>query len=253
LNTLKIIKALIFNGVAHYNIKNRIEYLGLLLRFSKPHKENMLVKTPLSVEHIYIVSLEKEVARRLLMREELANQSILYDFVNATAGYDYEDKADMISNRSLNYLSRGSIGCWISHYRIWQIISNNINKGALVFEDDVRIVDNFLSRLNKQLNLVPDDFDLLFLASGNNYRHNMRYIINDVIFVPYQIRNGAYAYLLTRKGASKLMRLIPSVQVTRGGIDSAIGSLIRDKKIIAYHLIEPLCWVDYSFDSSTKI
>ncbi|RYE20860.1 MAG: glycosyltransferase family 25 protein [Sphingobacteriaceae bacterium] len=247
---IKTIKSFLLNGLAHYNLSNRIEYLGLILRLGFPVNKMMRINTLLKVNFIYVISLRYKSDRRRFIKNQLNKQKINFSFVDAAEGCAEGDKS-IISDRSVSYLTLGSVGCWISHYKVWSRIAKS-GFCSVVLEDDVKVNDNFMYNLNYALSLIPSDADVVYINSGNNYLRNMRYLVNNIAFVPYQIRNGAYAYCVTKQGAIKLLNLISDVQVTRGGVDSAIGALIRNKEINAYHLLNPLCMVDFSFGSSTK-
>jgi GR25 family glycosyltransferase involved in LPS biosynthesis len=247
---IKTIKSFLLNGLAHYNLSNRIEYLWLILRLNHPVNRLIEINSSLKVDFIYVISLCDKLDRRKFIGSQLNRQKINFSFVNADEGYK-EAAVDIISNRSVSYLTPGSVGCWTSHYKVWGLIAKS-GLCSIVLEDDVKLNDNFMHHFNSILSLIPLDADVIYISSGNNYVRNMRYLVNGIAFVPYQIRNGAYAYCVTKKGVMKLLALIPGIKVTRGGVDSAIGVLIRNKKINAYHLLNSLCNVDFSFDSSTK-
>ena len=249
---LKLFSSLVLNAFAHYNFSNRIEYAKLRLRWHKSPEVKRIVGGSICIRQTFVLSLKTSLNRRSVIKERFDNEKLgytIYDGVIWQGAYKF---TNAISLRSANYLSKGSIGCWLGHYSIWTEAVSRKLKYSMIFEDDIILAENFNSELNHALKFVPSDFDILFLNSGNNYPHNKRAIINGQAFVPYQIRNGAYGYIVSYNGARKLLNMVPTVQVTRGGVDSAIGSLIRDRRILAYHLNEPLCWVDYSFSSSTK-
>jgi GR25 family glycosyltransferase involved in LPS biosynthesis len=247
---INTIKSFVLNGLAHYNLRNRIEYISLRLRWEFPINKTRRIDSPSKVDFIYVISLRNKHDRRRFMENQLNEQEIKFSFKDAVEG-NKEASVDIISDRSLFYLTPGSVGCWISHYKVWGLIAES-GICSIVMEDDVKLSDDFMRRFNSLLSLIPLDADVIYISSGNNYVRNMRYLVNDIAFVPYQIRNGAYAYCVTRQGAVKLLALIPGIKVTRGGVDSAIGVLIRNKKINAYHLLDSLCNVDFSFGSSTK-
>jgi GR25 family glycosyltransferase involved in LPS biosynthesis len=247
---IKTIKSFLLNGLAHYNLSNRIEYLWLILRLNYPVNKVVEIKSSLRADSIYVISLRYKSDRRKFMEDQFNRQKIKFVFVNAAECYE-EATVDIISNRSVSYLTPGSVGCWTSHYKVWDLIAKS-GLCSIVMEDDVKLYDDFMYHFNNILGLIPLDADIVYISSGNNYARNMRYLVNGVAFVPYQIRNGAYAYCVTKKGAIKLLTLIPVIKVSRGGVDSAIGVLIRNKKINAYHLLNSLCDVDFSFGISTK-
>lgn len=248
----KLFGSLVLNTLAHYNFSNRIEYAKLRLRWHKPPEVKRIVGKPICIRQTFVLSLKTSLNRRSVIKKRFDNEKLEYTISDGVIGLDTCKSAKSISTRSVNYLSKGSIGCWLGHYSIWTEAANRKLEYSMIFEDDIILAKNFNDKLNHVFARVPPDFDILFLNSGNNCPHNKRMIINEQVFVPYQIRNGAYGYIISYDGARKLLSMVPTVRVTRGGIDSAIGSLIRNKNLIAYHLNEPLCWVDFSFGSSTK-
>ena len=250
---LKLFSSLAFNAFAHYNFSNRIEYIKLRLRWQKPPEVERMADEPVCVKQTFVLSLKISLDRRGVIEKRFDNEKLAYTIADGIIGKETCRFFGAISRRSVEYLSEGSIGCWLGHYSIWAEANNRQLEYSMIFEDDIILAENFNCKLKSVLERVPSDFDILFLNSGNNYPHNKRIVVNNKLFVPYQIRNGAYGYIVSYNGARKLLNMVPSVQVTRGGVDSAIGSLIRDRRIIAYHLNEPLCWVDYSFPSSTKL
>jgi len=248
----KLFGSLVLNAFAHYNFSNRIEYAKLRLRWHKPPEVKRIVGKPICIRQTFVLSLKTSLNRRSVIKKRFDNEKLGYTISDGAIGLDTYKFTKAISIRSVNYLSKGSIGCWLGHYSIWAEVVNRKLEYSMIFEDDIILAKNFNNELNYALEGVPLDFDILFLNSGNNYPHNKRAIVNGKVFIPYQIRNGAYGYIVSYNGARKLLSMVPTVQVTRGGVDSAIGSLIRDRLILAYHLNEPLCWVDYAFSSSTK-
>ena len=249
---IKLFSSFVLNAFAHYNFSNRVEYIKLRLRWHKPPEVRRVVDEQVCIRQTFVLSLKASLNRRSVAKKRFDNEKLSYTIYDGVIWLDTCKSPNAISIRSANYLSKGSIGCWLGHYSIWVEVVNIKLEYSIIFEDDIILAKNFNNELNYALVGVPPDFDILFLNSGNNYPHNKRAIVNGKVFVPYQIRNGAYGYIVSYNGARKLLSMVPTVQVTRGGVDSAIGSLIRDRLILAYHLNEPLCWVDYAFSSSTK-
>lgn len=248
----KKLSALFLNSLAHYTLSNRLEYFLLLIRIKPPFTIQLKPKNQPFTYDVYVISMVKSRDRRLFISKQFEQQEIMFKFTDATIGKMIAGHENSISTRSFYYLTSGSVGCWVSHYRVWQDIINTSATYSIVLEDDVIIEKKFKEKINRIFAAAPELADIIFLNTGNNYLHNRRAIVNDVFFVPYQIRNGAFGYILTAQGAAKLINMVPNTKVARGGIDSAIGALIRNSSINAYHLIQPLCWVDYTFGSATK-
>ncbi len=117
---------------------------------------------------------------------------------------------------------KSSIGCAMSHIKVWEKFLESDKETAVVFEDDI-ITNEYLTPyvINEIISNTPDDFDLLYLgwfgASANdNIFSNLMGIlgvrrdfqeINDLIIVP-KVSLGLHGYVLSRKGAQKLRESI---------------------------------------------
>ena len=85
--------------------------------------------------------------------EKLDNES--YSF--STASW-----SDPNSGKSI---TKGEIGCALSHYNIWLDIVNNYSDNSLflILEDDVIFLDNFVQNFTSAINSIKIPFDLIYL------------------------------------------------------------------------------------------
>lgn len=92
----------------------------------------------------------------------------------------------------------GALGCTMSHLGLWKkIVDDNLNY-ALIFEDDSDIANSNCESIGK-LNLSEIDFDVLLL-------HRNQAIEDDgQKFAKVKKFFGTYAYMITKKGAQKLL------------------------------------------------
>jgi GR25 family glycosyltransferase involved in LPS biosynthesis len=123
---------------------------------------------------IYVINLKKNTERlENFMREY--NKSDLKKFpINvfpAIVGKDLELinyvspgaykqilTTEVLKNRKYHYeLTRGAVGCYLSHLNIWKKIAESDKNYGLIFEDDVMIATDFFSRLQFGLSNVPKD------------------------------------------------------------------------------------------------
>ena len=102
--------------------------------------------------------------------------------------------------RSKHYqLTRGAIGCYLSHVKVWKDIVENNHKNGLIFEDDVNLPDNIHERINLSMKDVPDDWDIILFGfhckdceNMKNYRKVNRFILLHC----YAISNSAIIKIL---------------------------------------------------------
>ena len=104
-----------------------------------------------------------------------------------------------------NIGSWGAIGCYLSHVNLWKKLVNSDENMYLIFEDDVDINHNInLELINQDLKELNNiDWDFLFLGSydifGTKYNNNNKF--NKIKNILY----GLHSYIITKKGALKLL------------------------------------------------
>ena len=57
--------------------------------------------------------------------------------------------------------SLATLGCYLSHYHVYDIISESDDDYFLVFEDDVYLDENWLIDLTKDMEFAPSNFDII--------------------------------------------------------------------------------------------
>lgn len=137
-------------------------------------------------------------------------------------------------------LTKGGIGCALSHRNIYRkIIDENINR-CLILEDDVKFDINFFSKMKLIENKIPQDFDILFL--GYHFS-NISKDINKYYFVPSKTY-GLFGYVVSKEGAKKLLDLFPITYQ----IDTEISNNMNKFKV---YCVDPEYHILYSDRSST--
>ena len=132
-------------------------------------------------------------------------------------------------------LTPGGIGCALSHRSTWlRIIDQNL-ESALILEDDIRIDKDFHPKLHQYMGLAKSlKYDILFIGY---HPASIKYIspqsVNDV-FVRSSRTYGLFGYVVSRKGAEKLLKIFPiDLQ-----IDTAISNAIKPHDLNVY-LVKP--------------
>lgn len=133
-------------------------------------------KTKFGFDEIYVVNLERRQDRRQRLAETFETLNMKVRFFEAVDGkytinqsYLEKHKVRLMPNyedpynlRPMNY---GELGCFFSHYFIWQdIVKNNYVNGAIILEDDVRFDVYFRHRLEKVFANKSFEWDLVYLG-----------------------------------------------------------------------------------------
>jgi len=179
------------------------------------------------IDKIYIINLKTRTDRIIYM-EKLMNLLEIdknkIKLFEAIVGDDLkkEDINNILSISSLETLynggnnhkdirTKGAIGCYLSHYKIWEEIINNNYNNCLILEDDV--YSNIDAKeFNEYINSVPNVYDIALLSWFNLWfdpleNTKKKTVINDYWY-KYNSVNifGAAGYLISRKGAEKLIK-----------------------------------------------
>ena len=144
-------------------------------------------------------------------------------------------RAERLQYRQKHYeLTRGAVGCFLSHTKLWESILESDKDMALIFEDDCRMARNTQEILDTIT--IPADTDLLLLG----------YFCNQCTKTQCGVLRvkkffGLHAYMLTRKGIQKILKN-PKMQEINKQIDSVLSDMIRDGELNVYALPQPIAW-----------
>jgi glycosyl transferase, family 25 len=100
-------------------------------------------KTSETVWPIYIVSLRGSARRRTQCATTMERLGLRFEFFDAVEGAKLPDEeiaqvydADKNARLYKRPLSRPEIGCYLSHFALWQRIASGAEEGAFLLEDD---------------------------------------------------------------------------------------------------------------------
>ncbi|MDR1235920.1 MAG: glycosyltransferase family 25 protein [Holosporaceae bacterium] len=152
--------------------------------------------------------------------------------------------------------SAGEIGVTYSHRAIWADVVKNNRQNVVVFEDDVILSENFKKDLEELIHNIPEDADITFIGVGrrpdkrisypniDNIFRNFDHVPgNDVVakIQPTNFVYGMYAYIVSAKGAKKLLELtnrseyqVDDIIFQQGGINKGIIKAYVAKKKMCY-------------------
>jgi len=120
-----------------------------------------------------------------------------------------EGKEDSINKEKPIYpfLTKGAIGCALSHKNIWEKILKEKYERTLILEDDINIVENFKQKLYLILEKY-NEFDIHYLGhhhvSGGAYKIDSQEILRRP-----KIIYGTFGYVVNNKAAEELLKIFP--------------------------------------------
>ena len=205
-----------------------------------------LLDPPSYQEGTYLINLKRRPDRLSLFRRDYAKSDIPNEFkvVDAVDGskirlQDQEltelakaelQQLETTGYRSKHYqLTRGAIGCYMSHIKAWKEILKDNKKVGLIFEDDSKIPVDFQRQLNDKMKNAPPDWDIVLLGVAC---HTCQGIRTRPGFLRVKKFWLLHSYVISDKAINKIFKsdaLFPIAQQ----IDSLLSELGETLKIYA--------------------
>lgn len=203
---IKLLIAILLFFLIFNNLKNTVESFDNSVNIGK----------------VYVVNLDKDSDRLENIKDQCEKANIKFNRFSAVNGNLLNidklvktNKLRLFKNSFFNHNKngrsslKGSIGCALTHRKIWENVVNS-GKNTLVFEDDIILPKNFWDRLNKNIKEVPNNWDIIFLGGVRIYGSS---ISKNVIKAKATKTNfwnncGTYSYLINPASANKLLNII---------------------------------------------
>jgi len=187
--------------------------------------------TTKTVPKVLVVNLDRSPQRWESAQVEFAREGLQAERFSGTDGKALKpEELKKVATFSARWLcTKGMIGCFLSHRRIWQKMVSEKLPAVVVLEDDVRLVEGFSDKLLKLMDELPADWEVCLLGAIGNINpdvepfHMKLYSfcvgggrpspgktrrVSDNVFVPHRPA-GTYAYLVSLKGAERLVKELP--------------------------------------------
>jgi glycosyl transferase family 25 len=170
---------------------------------------------------VFIINMKKDIDKKKHMQTLCEKFNLEFEFIEAVDGRLLNDKEieavyskkQMINNLGRE-LTKGEIGCALSHILIYKkIVTKNIQT-ALILEDDIDFDQKLIDCLNS-INQFPDDWELILLGHHSmssrkivtpyNFWYKKYLNKTNIIRKPSVVGGGTYGYCINNKGAKKLL------------------------------------------------
>lgn len=116
------------------------------------------------------INLDRDTARRTHMEAECVKAGLTPIRLSAANGAALEDKLKPYfphaGDLERSFLSPGETGCYASHLTICQrIVSGELQAPVIVFEDDIELHEGFAALVERTLQALPADWDIVRLSN----------------------------------------------------------------------------------------
>lgn len=157
----------------------------------------------------FIINLERESEKRENIKKECHKLKLDFEIYNAIDGYTLSESfiQNIVYDYPNNYLTKGEIGCALSHINVYKKIIEYNLPYALIIEDDTSFdtkLPDFLKAFQeknykKGIFLLTGDFDYLV---------NKKFNLNNFELFEVTKAVRASGYIITKDAAQKLINFL---------------------------------------------
>jgi GR25 family glycosyltransferase involved in LPS biosynthesis len=213
---------------------------------------------------IYLINLERNNERLINFKNKYNNtdlEPIPIKRVNAIDGkkidaklyvsdkaYDELLYAEKKGFRTRHYqITRGAVGCYLSHMNTYKMIANGDKEYAIIFEDDVKFNTNkILEEIQNKCKSIKADWDIMlmgcvcYVCNGfNEYYEAQKFIL-------------LHAYLIKKESAKKIIELLDNKPIEKQ-IDSKFSDLAEEGLLKIVCLKEHLAIQNNEFTTTIQL
>lgn len=184
----------------------------------------------------YIDDIKQTLLPELKILDAVNGTKIRREFIN------FLYNKSVITPIITNQYSKGTIGCYLSHIKMWTKIRKERLKHTTILEDDFHINANFKNDIHDIIDELPTTYDICYLFYHpycyKCYKNFDKFEITGKKLIRKSVPTwGLVGYILSYKGAVKLLKLCNKMT---GPIDNMVAKHLLLGKLEGYHSRELL-------------
>lgn len=170
----------------------------------------------------------------------------IQDYVSPRA-HDEITQAEDSGYRMRHYqLTRGGVGCYLSHQNVLRIIRDSDKKFGIVFEDDAIIDPKIYSKMAKVMLEIPTDWDILLLGC---------YCIKCIKYEKHADMKRfwfLHGYVVSKESAKRILDHLDKSLIEQQ-IDTVFSDMIAKGDLKVYCLNNELAKQNSSFKTTIQL
>jgi GR25 family glycosyltransferase involved in LPS biosynthesis len=194
----------------------------------------------------YCINIKEATDRRAYCEKQFAGAGIEVQFVQGVNGRKLQLRHPLLAS--------GKMGCYLSFMNLYEEIARaGGDELCVVFEDDIKLDDDFKAKLHDALQLLPADAEFSFIgwwADGQHYPQLKMQPVNEKwMRITSGIVWGNYGQLVNATGAAKMLDVMSEV---KDNADEQIFQNVIAGHVKGYFLKEPIVHFTELFVSQTR-
>lgn len=186
--------------------------------------------------HIIVLNLQRSIERKQLLEEQFKKLQLTnYTFFPCFDGKDNINmsfSAPIIKGTGLGRkLERNEIAIIMSHIAALKHAQVMQYDNVVILEDDVVLCEDWGKRLDILFNILPEDWEYVYLAGHSDFVQLPMFETPAVIKAPRM--TGAFSYMVSKEGLDKVIKYSSEFVTT---YDDMINLKIVTGKLNGYYL-----------------
>lgn len=184
------------------------------------HLVQLPEKTKLVFDQIYMINLARRPERREKMELLFDELGLMVHHFPAVDGKQLD--AQVVQQMGISFLpgyedpyhhrpmTMGEIGCFLSHYRIWEQIVDRQLQQVLILEDDIHFEPYFKWNAQRTMEQASNtDYDLIYFGRKRLRDEDEPWVAGTDMLVHAGYSYWTLGYVITLRGAEKLLAAKP--------------------------------------------
>ena len=158
---------------------------------------------------VFIINLASDLEKRNKIRKQCETYRLNFEFFEAIDGNKLSDKfiENNVYDFSNSFLTKGEVGCALSHYNIYKKIVEDNLAYALILEDDA-LLDEKLPNFLHSFETQNSKKGIFLLTADFHYLVNRSYELDNFEIVKVTKAVRANGYIITNDAAKKLINFL---------------------------------------------
>ena len=167
-------------------------------------------------------------------------------FVTEKAANEIQVATDSGFRTKHYQLTKGGVGCYLSHLNLYKQIATGDKPYGIIFEDDAVVATDVLEKLNKNLESIPSNWDIVLLGCFC--------IVCDKYSNYYNIERffNLHGYVIKKDSAKYIYEKLDK-QLIQQQIDAELSDMVSKGKLKIYCLKEQIAKQGYIFDTTIQV
>lgn len=191
-------------------------------------KEESKDKMKINIDDYFFVNLDRRQDRLDFICKQIKKSNLLNEKIKKWTGIDGRNvnpdwiPSSILTKRAYDDITSGlpvvrglsvtpgGLGFYLTHTKLFEYSAEN-NRVLFVMDDDINVNENFDQELHEILNELPETFDFCYLGYYDTPYEKIPY--SSKLFKPRGQFCGPHGYIISPKGAKKLLSLIYPIDI----------------------------------------